>query len=79
MHVLAFASHGELLVAESEGSFTMEEWNEIHAVGRRICCDETSAERAMQDDGLEEKAGGMTVFVKSVLEEKVKQDLNWKK
>ena len=79
MHVLAFASHGELLVAESEGNFTMEEWNEIYVVGRRICCDETSAEDAMQDDRLQEKAGGMMMFVKSVLEEKVNQDLNWKK
>ena len=79
VHVLAFASHGELLVAESEGNFTMEEWSEIHAVGRRICCDETLAEDTTQDDRLEERAGGMMMFVKSVLKEKVNQDLNWKK
>lgn len=79
VHVLAFASHGELLVAESEGNFTMDEWNEIYAVGRRICTDETSTKDAMQDDTLEERAGGMMTFVKSVLEEKVNQDLNWKK
>ena len=78
VHVLAFTSHGELLVAESEGCFTLEEWNGIHDVGRRICCDETE-EDAMQDDVLDEKAGGMMNFVKSVLAEKVKQDLQWKK
>ncbi|KAH8602696.1 hypothetical protein B0O99DRAFT_679685 [Bisporella sp. PMI_857] len=79
VHVLAFTSHGELLVAESEGTFTMEEWNGVYDVGRRICCDETPSADSMQDNVLDEKDGGMIMFVKSVLSEKVKQDLRWKK
>ncbi|KAG9248330.1 hypothetical protein BJ878DRAFT_433620 [Calycina marina] len=79
VHVLAFSSHGELLVAESDGIFTMDVWDDVHTVARRICCVETSANDSMQEDGLEEKAGGIMTFVKSVLQEKVNQDLNWKK
>jgi len=71
IHVMAFTSQGELLVAESEGIFTMQEWTGIHDVGQRICCDETN--------GLDEDAGRMMKFVKSVLGQKVKQDLQWKK
>lgn len=77
VHVLAFTSSGKLLVAESEGSFTMDEWEELYEVGKRVCCDEdeTSDDDAMQVD---ERNGSMMRFVKSVLKEKVEKDLHWK-
>jgi len=74
---LAFTSQGELIVAESEGSFTMEDWDEVHDIGKRLCCDEVD-DNPMQDEALEEKNGGMMGFVKSVLKEKVGDDLYWK-
>jgi exosome complex component RRP46 len=80
VHVVAFTSHGQLLVAESEGSFTLEDWDEVYEVAKGLCCDdiETSDENIMQGDGLEGNSGDMMMFVKSALEEKVSADLHWK-
>lgn len=80
VHVLAFTSHGQLLVAESEGSFSMEDWDEVYDIGKGLCCDniETADDDIMQGDGLVENTGGMMLFVKSTLEEKVSADLHWK-
>ena len=79
VHVLAFTSHGQLLVEESEGSFTLEDWNEIYEVAKGLCCDGLETEdNVMQGDGLERGTGGMMMFIKSTLEEKVSVDLHWK-
>jgi len=80
VHVLAFTSHGELLVAESEGSFTMSDWDEIYQNGQRLCCDapEIEDKDAKQEDGLDSNRG-MMQFVKSTLQNKVEADLHWKK
>lgn len=81
VHVLAFTSHGELIVTESEGRFSILEWNDIHDVARRLCCGEHTSDEddSMQDEGSGGHAGGsMMMFVKSVLAEKVGNDLHWK-
>ena len=79
-HVFAFTSHGQLLVAESEGSFTMEDWDEVYEVGKGLCCDGIGAtdDDIMQEDGLVGNTGDLMMFVKSTLEEKVSKDLHWK-
>jgi exosome complex component RRP46 len=80
VHVLGFTSHGELLIAESEGSFTLEDWDDLYEVAKGICCDgiETSDDDdAMQDEISDEKASE-AVFLKSILREKVATDLHWK-
>ncbi|TVY39088.1 Exosome complex component, partial [Lachnellula subtilissima] len=76
VHVLAFTSQGELLVAESEGIFTLEDWDEVYETAKALCCDETAGEAIMQDE--EENKGSLMGFVKSTLEEKVAKDLHWK-
>ncbi|KAF4631075.1 hypothetical protein G7Y89_g7055 [Cudoniella acicularis] len=80
VHVLAFTSHGELLVAESEGKFTLEDWDEVYETGKTLFYNEQDAinDDAMQGVGLDEKKGDMMMFVKSILEQKVKNDLHWK-
>jgi exosome complex component RRP46 len=80
VHVLSFTSHGQLLVAESEGSFTMEDWDEVYEIGKCLCCGgiDTADDSMMQGDRLEENSGGMMKFVKSALGEKVSADLHWK-
>lgn len=77
VHVLGFTSQGDLLIAESEGSFSMDDWDEVYEAGRAICCDNIPTdEDIIQDDEL--KAGGMRRFVKSTLQAKVQADLYWK-
>jgi exosome complex component RRP46 len=80
IHVLAFTSHGDLLVAESEGNFTIGDWDEVYEAGRAICCEDSKQadEHEMQDEGLVEKAGGMQTFIKSTLQAKITADLHWK-
>jgi exosome complex component RRP46 len=76
LHVLAFTSQGDLLVAESEGSFTIGDWDEIYEAGKAICCHETKI--AEDHEMADEKDGGMQMFVKSILQAKVAADLHWK-
>lgn len=76
IHVLAFTSHGELLVNLSEGSFTMEQWEDVYAQAEKICCGTTEVDPdAMVDEG---ENAGMMGFVKTVMEEKVQKDLAWR-
>ncbi|KAI2640475.1 hypothetical protein GGS26DRAFT_161238 [Hypomontagnella submonticulosa] len=78
-HVFSFTSHDELILAESEGSFTMKEWNDTFAVAQRQCCSPTATadgDTAMDDDSL---AGtGLKQFIRSTLEGKIASDLHWK-
>lgn len=77
IHVLAFTSHGDLLVAESEGSFTLEEWNVVHDRAKHMCCGAGDID-AMRDEGDDEDSDGMIQFVKSTLQEKIAADLHWR-
>ena len=78
VHVLAFTSQEELLVAESEGAFTLEDWDEVYETAKALCCDETTTagDDIMHDE--EENKGSLMRFVKSTLEEKVAKDLHWR-
>lgn len=81
VHVLAFTSHGELLVSESEGSFDMDEWDEIYEHAKGLCCNGHGSieDDAMQEDGFEnETNSSLMMFVKSTVQEKVNTDLHWK-
>jgi exosome complex component RRP46 len=75
IHVLAFTSRGDLLVTESEGSFTMDDWDSIYEAGRAICYDSS---KTNEDIAVNEQSGGMMLFVKSTLQAKVAADLLWK-
>ena len=74
-HVFAFTSHDELILAESEGSFTMKEWEDVYNAAHRQCCP-TDGDVNMEDDG----PGGADLkrFTRSTMEAKVAADLYWK-
>ncbi|KAF8866620.1 hypothetical protein BDZ45DRAFT_667868 [Acephala macrosclerotiorum] len=80
VHVLAFTSHGDLLVAESEGSFTLKDWDLLYEAAKAICCDDskTTVDRSMHEEHLDDEKGSMMNFVKSTLQNKVTADLHWK-
>jgi exosome complex component RRP46 len=77
VHVMAFTSHRELLVSESEGNFTIDEWDLVYKHAERTCCgvQETADVDAMRDEGDD---GGILQFVKSAMQEKIAADLYWK-
>ncbi|KAL8377813.1 hypothetical protein RB595_008475 [Gaeumannomyces hyphopodioides] len=82
LHVLAFTSSDRLLLAESEGSFTMQEWADVHAKAQEICCEPTRAPAAMGDhpdnDDAARSGPDMRQFTRSTVEAKVSADLHWK-
>ncbi|KAK4097533.1 hypothetical protein N658DRAFT_489134 [Parathielavia hyrcaniae] len=81
VHVLAFTSQDELLLAESEGDFTVKEWDLVYETARGICC----RSRPQAKEGMamlldDESTGGpdMRQFLRSTMESKVAADLHWK-
>jgi exosome complex component RRP46 len=79
IHVLAFTSHGDLLVAESEGSFTLDDWETVYEAAKGICCGDSKTEdHIMQDEEPDYNAGSMNSFVKSAIQAKVTEDLRWR-
>jgi exosome complex component RRP46 len=81
IHVLGFTSDKELLLAESEGAFTVEEWKQILTIGQRICCQRLDAKAdvdARMADAETPEPASIAAFMRSVMETKTAQDLHWK-
>lgn len=79
VHVLAFTSFGELLLAESEGDFTMTEWDQVYETSRSACCGAADSDgiHAVLDDA-HQSGLDMRQFARSAAESKVAADLYWK-
>ncbi|KAH7634884.1 hypothetical protein SMAC4_02985 [Sordaria macrospora] len=79
LHALAFTSHDELLLSESEGDFTVKEWDDVYERAHQICC-QTTSKQAGIDMMLDDDASGpdMRHFLRSALETKIASDLYWK-
>lgn len=78
IHVLAFTSHEELLLAESEGDFSMSEWDEVYQTARSICCTPARQEIDMVLDDNQNAGPDLRRFVRSAAEAKIMADLHWK-
>ncbi|KAI1489534.1 hypothetical protein F5X96DRAFT_606704 [Biscogniauxia mediterranea] len=79
-HVLAFTSHNELILAESEGSFTMKEWEDVFARAYSQCCPRTMSKDdsdALMDD-YRSAGSDLSHFTRSIMEQKIASDLYWK-
>lgn len=79
VHVLAFTPSGELLLAESEGDFTMTEWDQVYETSRSACCGVADGNgiHAVLDE-TQQSGPDMRQFVRSAAESKVAADLYWK-
>lgn len=78
-HVFAFTSHDELILVESEGSFTTKEWDDVFADAQRQCCSSSIAADGDTLMGDSSPAGtDLKHFTRSTLEEKIISDLHWK-
>jgi len=80
VHVLAFTSQDELLLAESEGDFTVKDWDDVYEVAKTGCSGlESQAERVeMVLDDVDAGKPGMRHFIRAAMEHKVAADLHWK-
>ncbi|KAI1336816.1 hypothetical protein F5Y15DRAFT_195730 [Xylariaceae sp. FL0016] len=78
-HVFAFTSHNELLLAESEGSFNMKEWDDVYATAQHQCCSLAATDDADTSMGDSEDVGAdLRSFTRSILGQKMATDLHWK-
>ncbi|KAM7205786.1 exosome complex component RRP46 [Naviculisporaceae sp. PSN 640] len=82
VHVLAFTSHDELLLAESEGDFTVKEWDGIYEAAQAICCKpqtkKSGVEMVLDGDDVDGGQVDMRQFIRSTMAGKVSADLHWK-
>ncbi|KAI1148640.1 hypothetical protein F4825DRAFT_89861 [Nemania diffusa] len=79
-HVLAFTSQDELILAESEGAFTMKEWDDVYNTAHRQCCTTATVDNAdtlMGEEGIPTDAD-LKRFIRSTVEQKTASDLYWK-
>ncbi|KAI0187403.1 hypothetical protein EV127DRAFT_146827 [Xylaria flabelliformis] len=78
-HVLAFTSQNELILAESEGTFTMKEWDDVYSAAHGQCCTSTTVDDI--DTSMEEElpaSADLKRFIRSTVEQKAASDLYWK-
>ena len=73
LHVLTFSSKAELFMAESEGRFSMDEWDVVEEKAKTICLGDPDA---MDKDDDEEKS--LQDGMKAAIEEKVRRDERWR-
>ena len=79
IHVLAFSSDGVLLVAESEGDFMMDTWEEAHQKAKLHCHGENEEESESEDVSMtSENVFKLESVLKDVVERKIAEERKWK-
>jgi exosome complex component RRP46 len=81
VHLFAFSSLDGLLLAESEGDFSFDEWNKVLETARRICCGNGGKDAdldAVMGEGGAEVGTNLRHFVRAAAEARVADDLEWK-
>lgn len=80
IHVLAFSSHGDLLVVESEGNFTIDTWEEVHRRAKLICHGEEADESESEDVSMDsDDVPKLENVLKDAVEKKIAKEQRWKK
>lgn len=84
VHVLAFSSFGDLLVIESEGTFSIGTWDSVYIKAEQVC----RGHEGQEDDVNEEKDEDMDIDLKgaytkeemlrSIIQEQARKDQRWK-
>lgn len=81
IHVLAFSSHGDLLVVESEGDFTIDKWEEVHKKAKSICHEEAGdeSESGSEDVSMSsDDSSKIENVLKEAVERKIAKEQRWK-
>lgn len=82
LHVLGYTADDELLLAESQGAFTVDEWETVLQTGQAVCCQ--AVQQGLEDTPMTGAASGgldspsVRAFIRSVMENKIANDLSWK-
>lgn len=79
VHVLAFSSHGDLLLVESDGSFGIDAWEEVVEQARHICHGAEAAE--IDVDGASMDSSGqlsLENMMKNTMQERMVKEQRWR-
>jgi exosome complex component RRP46 len=77
--VFAFAGDGSMLLNESDGVFSYEEWDEAAEAAESVCCKDdggVALGEGMEVDGKE--GGNLEEWLREVVKEKVAHEQRWK-
>ena len=78
IHVLAFSSHGVLVVAESEGDFTMDTWEEAHQKAKLHCRGENGEESESEDVSMtSDDVPKLESVLKDAVQRKIAEERKW--
>lgn len=75
IHVFAFSAQRALLLAESEGKFDVDKWEEACELVEDMCCKDANSEEKMDVDG---KVVNLGDFLRDIVKEKVGKEQQWK-
>ena len=79
VHVFAFSSDGSVLLNESDGKFSYEEWDEAAEAAEGVCCKEEGGVglgEGMEVDGKE--GSNLEEWLREIVKEKVAREQKWK-
>jgi exosome complex component RRP46 len=77
-HVFAFSSEGDMLVNESEGGFSLEEWNRAHDAALLVCVGMVEEDSDEDMDGVEVEGTGLGSVAKVAVRDCVVEGRRWK-
>ncbi|KAH6608763.1 hypothetical protein Trco_002109 [Trichoderma cornu-damae] len=78
VHVLGFTADRDLLLAESEGSFSEGEWAVVLQTAEKVCCRSQEAEDDAEMGGYGAESQNVQQFMRSVLEAKAAEGFHWR-
>ncbi|PTB39691.1 uncharacterized protein TrAFT101_007532 [Trichoderma asperellum] len=78
VHVLGFTAGRDLLLAESEGSFSADEWATVLQTAEKVCCRSQEAGGDAEMGGYGAESENVQQFMRSVLEAKAAEGLHWR-
>lgn len=79
IHVLAFSSLGDLLIAESEGDFSMESWDEAYGSAFLVCRGNDRDDKDHEDMSMDsENEVKLERILRDAVQGKVVKEREWK-
>ncbi|KAF6840124.1 exosome complex subunit rrp46 [Colletotrichum plurivorum] len=71
LHVLGFTAQDDLLLAESEGDFSLSQWDAVVNMAHQACCQHRQADLDTAMDEVDRDSTNMRQFIRTVMEAKV--------
>lgn len=80
LHVLGFSSHGDLVVSESEGAFTIDIWDQAYRKAEQLCRGSSMKSIDRTGDVIMEspETDNLEDSIRTALREKIAREQRWK-